>query len=172
MCRNRRDVHRVGEDGPLAGGPATSHLPCLQKPRSYHGQSLILDSGSMCRNGHSLLLHSPAGTRQGWVWGELDPDQPLILRRPGLQDSREGWGFRCPVGPASPETQGSVSRSLSHLACTWAGMVLPPQSVLPRGSQMLGYTSSNSSNSSRLNPSPRGGVLGIVGGVQMCKRTS
>ncbi len=35
-------------------------LPCLQKPRSYHGQSLIFDSGSMCRNGHSLLLHSPA----------------------------------------------------------------------------------------------------------------
>ncbi len=34
-------------------------LPCLQKPLSYHGQSLILDSGSMCKNGHSLLLHSP-----------------------------------------------------------------------------------------------------------------
>lgn len=34
-------------------------LPCLQKPLSYQGQSLILDSGSMCRKGHSLLLHSP-----------------------------------------------------------------------------------------------------------------
>lgn len=42
----------------------------------------------------------------------------------------------CP-GPASPETQGSVSRSLSLLACTWAATVLPPQSVLPRGSQTL-----------------------------------
>lgn len=35
------------------------HIPCLQKPLSYQGQSLILDSGSMCKNGHSLLLHSP-----------------------------------------------------------------------------------------------------------------
>ena len=31
----------------------------------------------------------------------------------------------CP-GPASPETQGSVSRSLSLLGCTWAATVLPP----------------------------------------------
>lgn len=35
------------------------HIPCLQKPLSYQGQSLIFDSGSMCKNGHSLLLHSP-----------------------------------------------------------------------------------------------------------------
>ena len=40
-------------------------VPCLQKPRSYQGQSLILDSGSMCRNGHSLLLHSPAADNTG-----------------------------------------------------------------------------------------------------------
>ena len=40
--------------------PVRMHLPCLQKPLSYQGQSLILFSGSMCRNGQSLLLHWPA----------------------------------------------------------------------------------------------------------------
>lgn len=35
------------------------HIPCLQKPRSYHGQSFFLVSGSTWRNGHSLLPHWP-----------------------------------------------------------------------------------------------------------------
>ena len=33
--------------------------PCLQNPLSYQGQSFILDSGSIWRYWHSLLLHSP-----------------------------------------------------------------------------------------------------------------
>lgn len=65
ICRNRnRNCER--------------HIPCLQKPLSYQGQSLIFDSGSMCKNGHSLLLHSPvpkethfsvngAGLRSKWL---------------------------------------------------------------------------------------------------------
>lgn len=62
------------EDLALGSGEpeeACCHLPCLQKPRSYQGQSLILDSGSMCRKGHSLLLHSPAGNVYIWPQGTV-----------------------------------------------------------------------------------------------------
>jgi len=34
-------------------------LPCRQNPLSYHGQTFIFFSGSICKNGHSLLPHSP-----------------------------------------------------------------------------------------------------------------
>lgn len=86
------------------------HLPCLQKPRSYHGQSLILDSGSMCRKGHSLLLHSPAGTPDTRPLRQLAPTR-LRPRPPkaGPPSSRGAQGGGCGVRPR-PETQGSGSQ--------------------------------------------------------------
>lgn len=64
----------------------------------------------------ALVAALPCGDQTGWVWGvgpRPTPDSPW---RPGLQDSREGWGSGALSAQRAPETQGSVSRSLSHLA--------------------------------------------------------
>ena len=93
---------RGRQDGPLAGSPAPPHLPCLQKPRSYHGQSLILDSGSMCRKGHSLLLHSPVGTRQASTWGRGTQTHPRSSRGQGRGAAGRAGGSGALSWPSKP----------------------------------------------------------------------
>lgn len=107
------------------------HLPCLQKPRSYHGQSLILDSGSMCRKGHSLLLHSPAGTPDTRPLRQLAPTR-LRPRPPkaGPPSSRGAWGGGAVVSGPGPRPKAQGLKSLSFLTCTWAGMALPSEVTL------------------------------------------
>ena len=88
-------------EGGLASGQAAQppgHLPCLQKPRSYQGQSLILDSGSMCRKGHSLLLHSPAGKpRHASTWESWTQTHLCFSCRRGRGTAKRArWGW-CPV---------------------------------------------------------------------------
>lgn len=130
--------------GLLQGAPPPPHLPCLQKPRSYQGQSLILDSGSMCRKGHSLLLHSPAGkprhasTRDSS--GRAGPRPTSACPRAGACCAAEGQVVLASgAGLADPETQGTGLSLFPDLYV--AVKVLPSHvSILPCESMTLTAT--------------------------------
>lgn len=60
---HRRAVGALLSLQPRAPIPSCPSSPCLQKPRSYQGQPTVLAVPPTCRKGQSLVLHSPAGTR-------------------------------------------------------------------------------------------------------------
>lgn len=107
-----------GRTGSCQGAQPLQYLPCLQKPRSYQGQSLILDSGSMCRKGHSLLLHSPAGKPRHvptWDSSASPKTQTHLGFSQGLSllCSKEGQVVLVSSpGLANPETHGRLYESL------------------------------------------------------------
>lgn len=95
---------------------------------------LDLGLGVDVQEGALLVAALPCREDQTCVHlGELDPDPPVLLLWPGPRYSKEGQvGLVSSPGPASPETQGMVSQSLSNLTRTWAVTVLPSQmSMLP-----------------------------------------
>lgn len=130
-----------GRMGLLQGAPPPPHLPCLQKPRSYQGQSLILDSGSMCRKGHSLLLHSPAGKPRhvstGDSSGRAGPRPTSACPRARACCAAEGQVVLASgAGLADPETQGTGLSLFPDLYM--AVKVLPSHvSMLPHESMTL-----------------------------------
>lgn len=105
-------------------------LPCLQKPRSYQGQSLILDSGSMCRNGHSLLLHSP-------VRVSIDPKCSLItlwvptssmwLR--DIESTNQIWSRSSIQASWSCRTRGETRTGPPSCTTLWASAYTPLSSL-------------------------------------------
>lgn len=106
-------------------------LPCLQNPRSYQGQSLILDSGSMCRNGHSLLLHSPArgqhrhNTLKEYTWSKYSHRAHLWNTEPTDQT----WSRSSIQASWSCRIHGETRTGLPSCTVLWASAYTPPSSL-------------------------------------------
>lgn len=89
--------------GQRRGGQASGRGPRHPTPTVLAEAAVVpwavldLGLGVDVQEGALLVAALPCGDQTGIHLGELDPDPPLILRRPGPQDSREGRGFRCPV---------------------------------------------------------------------------
>lgn len=122
--------------------------PCLQKPLSYQGQSLILDSGSMCRNGHSLLLHSPGrskhkinkrqtGTNHGPAWHSdsclmIFSDKATTVtesvKKQNMKATNQTWSRSSIQASWSCRTHGGTRTGLPSYTALWASAYTPPSS--------------------------------------------
>lgn len=122
-------------------------LPCLQKPRSYQGQSLILDSGSICRNGHSLLLHSPARVNTqintGTNWHKQNTEYTLRADRQSqikysrqacvilwnIKSTNQTWSRSSIQASWSCRIHGETRTGLPSYTVLWASAYTPPSSL-------------------------------------------